>query len=104
MFKASSRLIQFTAWWPEPLCVWGGGGSSVTSLVVLVHSRGKLLSVWFVAKAQLCSYFLAVPELGLRPFNVGDSSDQGKLCLQITAQAGLFGTEVSPPTACERFC
>lgn len=55
------------AWCPEPLCIWREDSSSVTSLVVLVHSRGKWLSVWSVfavaAKAQLCSYLLAVAEV-----------------------------------------
>lgn len=81
LFKASSRLIQ----WPEPHSVRGGDSSSVTSSVVLVHSRGKSLSDWVVfaavAKAQLCSYLRAVPELGLRPFDVGNSSNQRKFCV-----------------------
>lgn len=55
------------AWWPELLCIWREESSSVTSLVVLVHSRGKWLLVWsvfaVVAKAQLCSYLLAVAEV-----------------------------------------
>lgn len=55
------------AWWPELLRIWREESSSVTSLVVLVHSRGKWLLVWsvfaVVAKAQLCSCLLAVAEV-----------------------------------------
>lgn len=65
------------------LCIWRGDSSTVASLVVLVHLRGKWLLVWSVhCSCQSRALFpSSCCNWGLRPFDVSNSRNQRNVCL-----------------------